>query len=246
MILLTMIISSETAEKVKKIPVNEVFTYRELLKKTIEKEAVIKALNRMTRSGLVVKISKGRYYRPEITDLGIITPGQNEIVKDLLYCGEVPVGYLTTYSIYNRLGLTSQVSSIIQIGKNDVRPAFRRGHYRITFLRQKNMITSENIKLLRLLDVIKTIKRIPDCTIDFACRRLLVLIGDLSIKEIDNLLTMAMKYPPSARAVLGAILEELCYKKNLAKLRKSLNPISKYILPGAKDALAFSRLWNIE
>lgn len=39
------------------------------------------------------------------------------------------IGYLTGYSIYNTLGLTTQVSNTIQIGTNNIRPNFKRERY---------------------------------------------------------------------------------------------------------------------
>jgi hypothetical protein len=39
-----------------------------------QKEAVIKALNRMVASGKIAKLSKGKYYKPENTPLATFNP----------------------------------------------------------------------------------------------------------------------------------------------------------------------------
>ena len=83
--------------------------------------------------------------------MGTLQPNQAQVVKDLLEENGKITGYLTGYSIYNQLGLTTQVNNTIQIGKNQVRPKFKRERYTITFIKQKNSITKENIPLLQVL-----------------------------------------------------------------------------------------------
>jgi len=89
------------------------------------------------KSGKLSKLSKGKYYKPENSSFGNLQPKQAEIVKDLLEDGGKIVGYLTGYSIYNQLVLTTQVSNTIQIGKNQLRPAFKRGPYNISLSDKK-------------------------------------------------------------------------------------------------------------
>jgi hypothetical protein len=134
-----------------------------------KKEAVIKALNRMVASGKIAKLSKGKYYKPETTPFGNLLPDQKQIVKDLLEENGKIIGYLTGYSIYNLLGLTTQVSNTIQIGKNVIRPKLTRERYTITFIKQNNTINKENIPLLQILDAVKNIKIIPDASIESSC-----------------------------------------------------------------------------
>ncbi len=228
-----------------RFPKGYVFTYTDFTTEVSQKEAAIKALNRMVASGKLAKLSKGKYYKPESTPFGNLQPNQIQVVKDLLEENKKIIGYLTGYSIYNQLGLTTQVSSTIQIGKNQVRPNFKRERYTISFVKQRNNITKENIPLLQLLDAIRYIKKIPDSSIEFSCKRLLVIIKNLSEKDINVLVRLALKYPPATRALLGALLEQL-QKINVTKLLfKSLNPITKYKLAGAKKAISTTEKWNI-
>lgn len=101
------------------------FTYEDLIKKVSQKEAAIKALNHMAENGTIRKLSKGRFYRPETTVFGELDPKQGQIVKDLLEKEGKVIGYLTGLSIYNRLGLTSQVGNTIQIGRTEYPPSLR-------------------------------------------------------------------------------------------------------------------------
>lgn len=228
-----------------RLPKGYIFTYADFLTDVSRKEAVIKALNRMTASGKIAKLSKGKYYKPESTPFGNLRPNQSQVVKDLLEDNGKITGYLTGYSFYNQLGLTTQVSNTIQIGKNFVRPNFKRERYSIVFIVQKNVITKKNIPFLQLLDAIRYIKKIPDAGIDISCKKFLAIIKNYSNKEINTMVRLALKYPPATRALLGAILEQLQKAGAAEKLFKSLNPITTYKLPGAAKVLSATKKWNI-
>ena len=228
-----------------RLPKGYVFTYAEFTTEVNKKEAVIKALNRMVESGKIAKLYKGKYYKPENTPFGNLQPNQAQVVKDLLEENGKTTGYLTCYSIYNQLGLTTQVSNTIQIGKNQIRPNFKRERYTISFVKQKNTITKENIPLLQLLDAIRYIKKIPDATIESSCKRFLAILKDLSEIEKSSLVRLALKYPPATRALLGALLDQF-QKNDLTKpLLKSLNPITKYKLTSVAKVLSTTEKWNI-
>src|SRR5690554_8041850 len=125
----------------------------------------------MANSGRISKLAKERYFKPEKTPFGDLLPSQEQIVKDLLEENGKIVDYLTGYSIYNTLGLTTQVSNTIQIGTNNIRPNFKRERYVTNLIKQNNIINKENIPYLQLLDCIKNIKKIPDTTIKISIER---------------------------------------------------------------------------
>lgn len=232
-------------EIINRLPKGYVFTYADFITDANRKEAIIKALNRLVASGKIAKFSKGKFYKPEHSDFGMLPPVQSQIVKDLVERNGKLTGYITGYSIYNELGLTTQVSNIIQIGKNEVRPSFKRGRYTISFVRQKNTITKDNIPLLQILDAIRYIKKIPDSNPAAACKRLLVIIKSLTEKDKNTMVRLALKYPPAARALLGAMLEEIGKKSITASLYKSLNHFSLYKLEGVNKILSTAEKWNI-
>ncbi|MHA8050198.1 DUF6088 family protein [Aquirufa sp. ROCK-SH2] len=228
-----------------RLPKGYVFTYNDFNVEVNQKEATIKALNRMVASGKLAKLSKGKYYKPENTPFGNLQPSQDQVVKDLLKDNGKITGYLTGFSIYNLLGLTTQVSNTIQIAKNQIRPSFKRERYSIAFVKQKNIITKENVPLLQLLDAIRYIKKIPDASIEFACRRLIAIFKTLTEKDINTIVRLSYKYPPATRALLGAILEQIGQNEPLQNLFKTLNSITKYKLSGANKILNATEKWNI-
>ncbi len=229
-----------------RFPKGYVFTYIDFVDKVKNKEALIKALNRLAASGGIEKLAKGKYYKPDQSPFGELPPDQYQVVKDLLERDGKVVGYLTGLSIYNKLGLTTQVGSAIQIGKQDVRSSFKRGRYSISFVKQKNQITKENIPLLQLLDVLRFIKKIPDSDIKNSGKTSFNLISKLSEKEMSSLVRLALKYQPSTRALLGAILTDLGKAKLAEKLKKSLNPITTYNISGISSVIISASEWGIK
>jgi hypothetical protein len=111
-----------------RFPKGYVFTCSDFIERVENKEALVKALNRLAVSGRIVKLAKGRYYKPEQSPFGELPPSQYQVVKDLLESKGKVLGYLTGLSIYNSLGLTTQVGRIIQIGRNEVCSSFQRGN----------------------------------------------------------------------------------------------------------------------
>ena len=222
----------------------KVFTYEYFLDKVNNKEAVIKALNRMVEAGKLRKLSKGRYYKPEITQFGELPPSNYQVVKDLLSKDGKLLGYLTGFSIYNELGLTSQLSNRIEIGTNERRESIKRTSFTISFIKQKNKITKSNIPLLQVLDSIKNITKIPDTPLSAICSRLGEIISGLSDEKEKALIVLSLNYSPMTRALLGALLEKQGRASKLSLLSDSLNPITKYKLYGIDKALSSSTNWN--
>lgn len=242
-----MSITQQVQQKIRKMPSGFVFGYKDFL--SIEgagSEAIIKALNRTVKQGGIEKISKGRFFKPENSPFGPLQPKEEEIVKDLLYKDGKRVGYLTGLSIYNSLGFTTQVSNTLQIGSTSVRPRFKRGRYTISYLRQKNDITNQNVELLQILDIIRYIKKIPDSSPKKSVKQLIKLINQLNSDKIKRLMALALAYPPSTRALLGAILDKGNQRSDTGVLKTSLNPITTYKMgQGLSSVLTSAKNWNL-
>lgn len=98
---------------------------------------------------------------------------------------------------------------------------------------------------MQLLDCIKNIKKIPDTTINNNIERFINIISDYKLKDIKHLIRLVQKYPPSTRALLGAILDELNLEKYTEILFKTLNPITKYNIGVNNYTLTKSPKWNL-
>jgi predicted MPP superfamily phosphohydrolase len=238
--------SKKIIEIINRLPKGYVFTYGDFINKVKSKQAIIKTLNRLASKGKIVKISKGKFYKPEKSSFGQLKPDVYQLVKDLLEKDGKIIGYLTGYSILNKFGITTQISNLIQIGRKTYRPSLKRGDYKVSFVIQKNTITKENIPFLQILDVLKLIKKIPDTPTKEIIERIKEVIKNLNKEEQEILTKLSLKYPPYVRALLGALLEELNKKSLVNVLRESLNPITSYKIDSVYKILSTAENWNIK
>lgn len=232
-------------DKINRLPVGYVFTYNDFNLQVDNIGAITKAISRMVKNGRLRKLSPGRFYKPRFTDFGELKPEIYQVVKDLLEQNGKIMGYLTGYSVYNQLGLTTQLSAIIQIGTNELKKSITRGMFKIRFIKQPNKLTKENIPLLRLLDAIRNIKEIPDAAIEQSCKTLIMLIKKLNKQDRELFIRLAKKYNPATRALAGAIFEICFGKKSSDTIYITLNPSSEYKFGISENILPNKQKWNI-
>jgi len=222
-----------------------VFTASDFHIDVSKQKTVNKVLENLVKAGKISRLSKGRYYKAKTTEFGELPPDNYQIVKDLLMENGKLVGYITGYQIFNDLHLTTQIPAVLQISTYKEKKRIQRGYYRICFVKQWNTITKENIPLLQLLDCLRFFKIIPDAMPENSCRRLLVLLSELSDKHRNKIKKLALKYPPQAIALLGAMLETLNPDEDVELLRKSLNFQTFYRLFIPQEILPTQKKWNI-
>lgn len=222
-----------------------VFTAADFSIPAEKQNTVTKVLNNMVAAGQIRRLSKGRFYKPQMSKFGELSPDTSQIVKDLLEKDGKTIGYLTGYSVFNKLGLTTQVPAALQIGVRKEKKPVVRGNYRISFVIQQNTITKQNIPLLQLLDCLRFFKNIPDAMPDDICGRLLTLFEQLSEEQINTVKRLALKYSPSVIALLGAILETNNENEDTSTLYRALNHQSSYKLNISTQVLLYQKKWHI-
>lgn len=243
--LIAMVATREIEKRIYAVESDRVFSVADLRFPNEWYDNVRVKLSRMEKQGKVVKVGKGRYYRPRETAFGILPPSREEIVKDLLVKNGIPIGYLTGFAMWNKMGLTSQISNLIEIGTNSHRNRKRRGIYGIRFVLQPNPITHMNIPLLQILDAVKAVKKIPDTTVNETVKRLMALMGALSPKDVARLAGLTQKYPPQTRSLTGAILAFNGYGPLADKLKMTLHPATIYRIGVSENVLPNRKSWNI-
>ncbi len=230
-------------EALRTIPEGMVFDYSDLSLPGSLSLAAAQKLSRLTKSGELRKVGKGKFYKPKISKLGEVPPMIEGLTRDLLYKDGKQIGYITGVQVFSQMGLTTQISTKILIASNYYRRPLKRGGYEISYTSQLNEITEKNIPLLRLLDALKFLKEIPATTPDDAIRLIKGIIKNLSTDELALIEELSERYPPSARALLGSILD-LEFGKG-RELKTKLNPFTKYKIGISSQVLPNKAGWNI-
>lgn len=242
-----MKVATKIQEKIKGIPESEPFGYADLDIEATDFFTAAKALERLQKKGIIKKISKGVFYKPEISIFGTLPPDYNQILQNFLYEDGKRTGYVTGYVLYNQLSLTTQMAFTTTIATNRSRKKINVGWLKTNCVKAYVKVTEENYPLLGILDALKDIKSIPDSSASNAVKILMPKIKVFEKSDMENLIKYALQYPPRVRALLGAIIEQV-FRKNefdVLLLKKSLNPSTTFKLGIKNTDLPTSQNWNI-
>jgi hypothetical protein len=241
-----MTLASKIQAKIKKLPEGRSFGYADLGIAKEDFQTAAKALERLQAKGVIKKLSKGIFYKPEQTVFGELQPEYSEQLRPYLYENGKRIAYETGFSLYNKMGLTTQMAFRIKIASRSKRIYINRGTLKADAIKSYVEVTESNYELLGLLDALKDIKRIPDCPTSEAVKIMSDKVSKLKEKQITELIKYALVYPPRVRALLGAILENIKSKANISKLKSSLNPLTIIKLGLKVKDLPTINNWNIE
>lgn len=240
-----MIAAKQIAKQVESLGTDRVFSIADLGLPSEWWGNIRVKLSRMVKSGAIVKLAPGKYFRPRISILGPVPPSTDNLIQDIIYKDGHLEGYLTSYSVWDSMGLTSQFSSAIVIGLNHRKDPIHRYGRNIQFILQPNKITSEAVPLLQILDSIRLIKSIPDTSIAKSIHRISEILKTLNDTQLKMIVKLAMKYPPRARALLGAMLENNGNHTSISTLHQSLNPLTEYRIGISEHTLPTKQNWRI-
>ena len=240
----------KVAEQIRKIietiPESEPFGYADLGIEPADFVTAAKALERMQKKGAIKKVSKGVFYKPEMTRFGALGPDYNALLRRFLYKDNKRVGYITGGELYNQLNLTTQNYFRTKVATNRSRKKIEKGWLKTSTVKSYVEITEENYQLLGILDAIKDIRNIADTSTAKAIKILAAKLEKFDKKDIQSLIEFALQYPPRVRALLGAIVEERFGNQfNVESLQNSLNPTTTYKLKIKESDLSTIKNWNL-
>jgi hypothetical protein len=241
-----MALASTIRNDIKQFPEGKTFGYTDLNISKNDYLTAAKALERFQKEGLIKKVSKGIFYKPKSTVFGDLKPDYMELLRPYLFENGKRIAYETGIALYNSLGLTTQMAFRTKIASRGRRISINRENLKADPVKSYAEVTDNNYKILGLLDAFKDIKKIPDCTVEQAVRRLSAIVRELKEKQKTFLLKYAMKYPPRVRALVGALLENTGVKaKTVQTLKNSLNPLTTINLGVDKEVLPTKSNWYI-
>jgi len=241
-----MNIAKKIEEKIKNIENGNTFTYKDLAIRKEEYSAAAKTIERLIKKGIIKRITTGVFYKPKQTVFGELKPDEEKIITPYLFRNGKRIAYITGLLLYNKMGLTTQISKEISIASSKKRIYISKGNIKASAVKSYVEVTDENYKFLELLDALKDFKKIPDLDKKSAMTILTNKILELNNKQKKELIEIALEYPPRVRAFLGALLENIDNNINTECLDDSLNPLSEYNLGLTKEVLPTIEKWNIK
>ena len=241
-----MRVTKNIQKQISKLADGTTFKYEQLAVEPKEFVAAAKAIERLIGRGVIKRVSTGVFYKPRKTAFGELKPIEDELLKSYLFEKGKRIAYITGTSLYNRLGLTTQIPRRKKIASRKKRITVSRGSVQATPAKSYVEVTDNNYYLLELLDALKDFKKIPDLDESSAIKILSKRLKELNLSETKSLIKYSLAYPPRVRGLLGALLENIKTSSDLTALKKSLNPFSEYKYGFEKKQLPMAENWNVK
>ena len=244
-----MKVSEKIKRKIYRIKEGTTFKYQQIGIAPEEYSAAAKAIERLIETKAIKRVSTGVFYKPKKTVFGEVRPEEKELLKPYLFRQNKRIAYITGTSLYNLMGLTTQIPRVIKVASRDNRISIRLGTIQAKPVKSYVDVDDKNYVFLEILDALKDFKDIPDLEKSAAIKNIIGKIIELDSLQKNQLVKYSLKYPPRTRALLGALLETLGLQDNeslLKILMSTLNPLTCYYFGIDKQILTTVSRWNIK
>lgn len=201
--------------------------YKTKLSYLVSEAAFYKTIERMCKSGELVKIAKGAFYLPKKSKYGIVPLSDKEIIYAFT---KNNTGTVVGYSLYNSLNLTTQVAKTIEIMSSKPEK-IKKTIRNIVVHRIKIDYTENVVKLIQCLEVLQNYNSIQDLNIK-SFVMFTKEISDCYNDEIFEKVITTINYKKSTIAFLQEILNFYGVKNNL---NTYLSSMSKYKYPKMEE-----------
>jgi hypothetical protein len=202
--------------------------------------AVAQALSRLTRQGMLQRLSKGVYYHPRQTTFGKSLPNP-AVIQEL--ASRRKTVFPSGIAAANLLGFTTQTTGRGEVATSALSlPRKLIGKDTVVHTRRPEAWASLSEKDAAMLDFLRRAGSTSELSDDETLRKTLALFSEKG--RFERLLKVADTEPPRVRAIMGALGEEIGKDPSvLRRLRESLNPFSRFDF-GALHALRHAKNWQ--
>ena len=191
-----------------------------------------KTLDRLEKSGDVIRLAKGLYYRPKKTRFGTVPIGEDQIVNYFISDNR---GMMIGYRMYMKKGLTTQISKRIELLSSVVREQ-RRNIDHITISKISMELTPPVISTIETFEILQNYQKIEDLNTS-ALAEYLEHFSKAYTDETADYILEHRTYKKSTIAFLSRCLD---YLGVFNDLEKYLSPLSVYRIPTMEAIFALS------
>ena len=194
--------------------------FYEKFAENINEAAFYKMLERMTKSGELVRLAKGLYYKPKVTNYGVVPISDSEIIN---YYVKNRSGMVIGYLLFNSKGITTQISKRVEILSNHLAEN-KKQVANISVTRVDLNFDESLVAMIEFLEILQELNNIEDINYVGFQKYVDSTVLQYSDDVIDKILKIR-KYKKSTIYLLHTILE---YHKIENHLNKYLSALSQY------------------
>ena len=202
--------------------------------------AVARTLSRLMQAGVIQRLSKGTYYLARQSSFGESRPNPKDVRKLAeRHKSLFPAGVAAA----NILGFSTQTAKHPELATSaSSLPRKLVGSDTIIYTRRPDTWADLTQQEAAIFDFLRRGGRTSELSPEDTVRRITKLLSESN--TFTRLAHVALREPPRVRAILGALGERMdADKKVVARLKKSLNPLSRFDF-GIFSDVANARQWQ--
>jgi hypothetical protein len=132
--------------------------YQQKLADKLTEAAYYKAIERLCKESILVRVAKGIYCKPKQGRYGLVMPSEQEIIHEFTKKGQ---GTVVGYTLYNSLNLTTQIAKTVEV--YSLLPDQQTKRIGSVVLKQKELRYSKDVThMIHMLEVLKNYDEIQD------------------------------------------------------------------------------------
>lgn len=192
--------------------------YKEEYLNVISEYSYYKIIERLNKKQKITKVSKGIYTITNVCEYGIIPIFTDDIInKYICNQGGVVIGY----TLYNRLGITTQISKSISIYSSKIDNNIKK--IKDVFIKKVNLIFSDDVKkMIEFLEILQNFKNIEDINYNQFINYTEKIVYEYTDETLELVLDQ-IKYKKSTLSFLHNILNFYNVDNNISKYLSSLS-----------------------
>lgn len=206
--------------------------YKEYFADNLNETAFYKQLERLCNGQKLFKLSKGIYYVPKQSKFGIVPISENSIVNTFT---KNQSGTVVGYTLYNRLGLTTQIAKTIYVMSSNL-DGLTKTLNNIKVQKVNLEFTGQTVEMVQMMEVLLHFDEIQDLNYKAFKKYAENFCLNYS-DEVFAQVNQVIKYPKWAISFLENVLNFYGAKNNL---KKHLSSLSKYNHQRMEDIYALT------
>ncbi len=194
---------------------------------TIPEMSYYKTLERMSKQGTLVHLTKGIYYRPRKSRFGSVPISEKEIIHHYTRNGQ---GIVIGYRLYNKKGLTTQISKRVEVLSSVVSEQ-KKNVSNVCVKNSGITLTKETIPVIETMEILQNYRSIKDLNKLALAAYMAKFVSTYSDTAAVSVLR-SRKYKKSTIAFLESFLNHFKIENTLHQF---LSALSTYEIPKMEE-----------
>lgn len=215
---------------IEKEPENKLLEASALYEKsfgTVPEMSYYKTLERMSKQGTLVHLTKGIYYRPKKSKFGTVPISEKEIIGHYTRDGQ---GIVIGYRLYNKKGLTTQISKRVEV-LSSVISEQKKNVSNVCVMNSGIVLSKETIPVIETMEILQNYRNIEDINKS----ALAVYMKDFASGYSDLATVFVLKNRKYKKSTIAFLESFLNYFEIENSLYQFLSALSSYEIPGMEE-----------